>query len=190
RSSSSINFSFSLSAIQPSTPITSDGFSFFNSLNSVKRCLTRCSAFSRMAQVFIKITSASPSICVLWYPCLPSIDVTISLSEKFMAQPYVSKKNFLVPFTVASTLPSSSKTLTSSILKPAIYWLQSYKKSLSYRHSASSYYILMVISSLTPNIATYPVQYQTFSSLFFHLQATCLYLCYTIVKAGYIHCFP
>ena len=56
-----------------------------------RRCFNRsrirCSALSRMAQVFRKMTSASSSSWVDAKPCSPMMDAIISLSLKFMAQP-------------------------------------------------------------------------------------------------------
>ena len=50
--------------MQPKTPTSKPGLSFFTFLNSVNLFLTVCSAFSRMEQVLIKIRSASSKCCV------------------------------------------------------------------------------------------------------------------------------
>jgi hypothetical protein len=51
--------------MHPNTPIFKFGFSFLVALIAFKRVLTFCSAFSLMAQVFIRTKSASASMLVV-----------------------------------------------------------------------------------------------------------------------------
>mmetsp|Transcript_8717 Transcript_8717/g.21958 ORF Transcript_8717/g.21958 Transcript_8717/m.21958 type:complete len:224 (-) Transcript_8717:308-979(-) len=81
------------SAMQPSTPTT--GFSFFflrlrRLLKYARRCQIFASAFSRMAQVFTRITSASCMSSVLSHPLSLSTESITSLSLTFIWHPYVS----------------------------------------------------------------------------------------------------
>ena len=73
--------------MQPSTPMVMFGFCLLSPLKWVRRFRTVCSAFSRIEQVFKKITSAFFMSEVVSYPLSFMMEATISESEKFIAQP-------------------------------------------------------------------------------------------------------
>ena len=85
--SSSKSLSFNLSAIQPRTPTFKWGLDFFTLLYSVSLLRIVCSALSLIEHVFTSTKSASSNVWVVLKPSVASIEATISLSEKFMAQP-------------------------------------------------------------------------------------------------------
>ena len=82
--SSSKNFDFKRSAIQPNTPTFRFGLLFLTLLNCSNRFRTVCSAFSRIEQVLTRTKSACLRSFVVEYPASARIEATISLSEKFI----------------------------------------------------------------------------------------------------------
>ena len=76
--------------MHPVTPITTSGFVSRSCWSWPTRPITRCSAWSRMAQVFTRITSASSADAAGAYPCSARMPAISSLSLMFIWQPYVS----------------------------------------------------------------------------------------------------
>ena len=70
--------------MQPVTPSTSQGRSLLSPLSWPTRPSTRSSAFSRMAQVLTRITSASSGPSRISKPSLSSAPSMSSLSEMFI----------------------------------------------------------------------------------------------------------
>ncbi len=71
--------------MQPVTPSTAPGLRSRRS--SPRRPITRCSAFSRMAQVFTSTTSAPCGACTGSYPSERSLPYISSESLTFIWQP-------------------------------------------------------------------------------------------------------
>ncbi|MCY1550996.1 hypothetical protein D9M68_872930 [compost metagenome] len=83
-------------ATQPPTPITSAGFCCFSERQAPSSENTFSWAFSRIEQVFSRITSASSGFSVssrAW--CSPSRSAMRELSYSFIWQPWVWMKSFL-----------------------------------------------------------------------------------------------
>ena len=70
--------------MHPKTPTTRLGFFRLLALKWTRRLRTRCSALSRMAQVFSNTKSASSASRVVWKPASAKMLATISLSLKFI----------------------------------------------------------------------------------------------------------
>ena len=77
-------------AMHPVTPMTTSGRSRFRALSCPTRPRTRCSACSRMAQVFTSTTSASSGEPTISYPSAARTPSMSSPSEMFIWHPYVS----------------------------------------------------------------------------------------------------
>src|SRR5690625_6698546 len=82
-----------LPILQPRTPTVRCSFSRLRERNSLSRFHTRVSAFSRIEQVLTKITSASPARVTGLIPFSSRMELTTSVSAKFIWQPYVSIQN-------------------------------------------------------------------------------------------------
>ena len=72
-------------AMHPVTPMSAPSRRYCCSCPT--RPMTRCSAWSRMAQVFTRMTSASSGLSVATNPCSARMPAISSLSLMFIWQP-------------------------------------------------------------------------------------------------------